>query len=260
MGLFASTLLLAAALQAQNATEAGRFHVEHPTLLNLGFEWAITGDANRNATVSRAVSRRRRNGMAPALPLVRIGGENIFRRRENLDYTVPDGFAGSILNLHRAPSTNASFRLDRSRRRHGPDRRTPSRFKTRTEPQPSKEGRTLHVYPPDYEGKRIEPSFTEHSAGLLRRGTRRLERRLGAPRATGRHAPRPCRPLQTGAVQLRRPDDDAVRRLDVANPQRHARQAHHDQGRRRRRSHLRRRRQFAGSSMSWPRSITSSMG
>ena len=30
MGLFASTLLLAAALQVQNSTEAGRFHVEHP--------------------------------------------------------------------------------------------------------------------------------------------------------------------------------------------------------------------------------------
>jgi hypothetical protein len=42
MGLLASTLLLAAALQVQTATEAGRFHVEHPTLLNAGFEWAIT--------------------------------------------------------------------------------------------------------------------------------------------------------------------------------------------------------------------------
>ena len=64
MGLFASTLLFAAALQVQNATrsnatEAGRFHVEHATLLNAGFEWAITGDANRNADCQRAVSGRR---------------------------------------------------------------------------------------------------------------------------------------------------------------------------------------------------------
>jgi hypothetical protein len=65
MGLFASTLLVAAALQVQtatqvqNATEAGRFHVEHATLLNAGFEWAITGDAKPQRHRQRAVPRRR---------------------------------------------------------------------------------------------------------------------------------------------------------------------------------------------------------
>ena len=34
------------------------------------------------------------------------------------------------------------------------------KVKTRTEPQPYAQGRTLHVYPADYQGKRIEPSFT----------------------------------------------------------------------------------------------------
>src|SRR4030095_16020838 len=33
------------------------------------------------------------------------------------------------------------------------------RVKTRSEPQPAKAGRTLHVYPPDYQGKREERSF-----------------------------------------------------------------------------------------------------
>src|SRR5688500_8105313 len=111
MPLFASTLLLAAALQAQNATEAGRFHVEHPTLLNAGFEWAITGDANRNASVTvqfRAVGDA---AWRNAPPLVRIGGENIYRRRENLDYTVPDGFAGSILNLMPGTEYECRFQL-----------------------------------------------------------------------------------------------------------------------------------------------------
>jgi hypothetical protein len=28
------------------------------------------------------------------LPLLRIGGERVFRATEHLDYTVPDGFAG----------------------------------------------------------------------------------------------------------------------------------------------------------------------
>ena len=105
-----------------------------------------------------------------ALPLVRVGGENIYRRRENLDYTVPDGFAGSILNL--APGTEYECRFQLA----DPDGTSGEtthvvRVKTRTEPMPSKEGRTLHVYPSDYQGQRIEPSFTSvlqayYGAGL----------------------------------------------------------------------------------------------
>src|SRR5688572_13490835 len=100
-----------AAAFAQNGTQAGRFHVEHPTLLNLGFEWAITGDANRNATVAVQFRAVGESAWKPALPLVRIGGENIFRRRENLDYTVPDGFAGSILNLQPGTEYECQFKL-----------------------------------------------------------------------------------------------------------------------------------------------------
>ena len=95
----------------QNATEAGRFHVEHPTLLNLGFEWAITGDANRNATVTVQFRAVGETAWRSALPLVRIGGENVYRRRENLDYTVPDGFAGSILNLSPGTEYECRFQL-----------------------------------------------------------------------------------------------------------------------------------------------------
>src|SRR5260221_13894844 len=51
-GIAASLLCLLASLEAQDAVRAGHFHVEHPTLLNLGFEWSIEGDANRNATVA----------------------------------------------------------------------------------------------------------------------------------------------------------------------------------------------------------------
>jgi hypothetical protein len=170
MALLASTLLLAAALQVQNSTEAGRFHVEHPTLLNAGFEWAVTGDANRNATVSVRFRAVGETEWRTAMPLVRIGGENIFRRRENLDYTVPDGFAGSILNLTPGTEYEGRFVLV------DPDGATGQtthvvRFTTRTEPMPSKDGRTLHVYPPDYKGERIEPSFTSvlqayYGAGL----------------------------------------------------------------------------------------------
>jgi hypothetical protein len=159
-GRFLITIVLsAAAAYAQNSTEAGRFVVEHPTLLNLGFEWAITGDANRNATVTVRYRAAGESAWRPALPLVRIGGENVYRRRENLDYTVPDGFAGSILNLQPDTEYECQFELKDPDGATGQTMQT-VRVKTRSEPQPSKEGRTLHVYPPDYQGPRIEPSFT----------------------------------------------------------------------------------------------------
>ena len=47
----------------------------------------------------------------PALPLLRIGGEQVYRTRENMTYTVPEGFAGSILNLEPATSYECEFTL-----------------------------------------------------------------------------------------------------------------------------------------------------
>src|SRR3989442_1773396 len=99
MQLIIALSILSSPLLAQNAVKADRFHVEHPTLLNLGFEWAIEGDANRNAAVAVQFRPVGESKWRDALPLLRIGGEKVYRRRENLDYTVPDGFAGSILNL-----------------------------------------------------------------------------------------------------------------------------------------------------------------
>ena len=172
MTLKALTTFLFATLSglAQNATQAGKFTVEHPTLLNLGFEWAIAGDENRNATV--AVQYRPVGELAwrNALPLLRIGGENVYRRRENLDYTVPQGFAGSILNLQPGAEYECQFKLT------DPDGATGQtdytvKVRTRTEPMASKEGRTLHVYAPDYQGPKQEPSFSSilqayYGAGL----------------------------------------------------------------------------------------------
>lgn len=163
-------LLLSAGAFAQNATQAGRFVVEHPTLLNLGFEWAITGDANRNASVAVKFRPVGDTAWRPALPLVRVGGERVFRKRENLEYTVPDGFAGSILNVQPGTEYECSFQLSDPDGTSGETAHT-VRVKTRSEPMPSKQGRTLHVYPADYQGKKLEPNFTSvlqayYGAGL----------------------------------------------------------------------------------------------
>lgn len=142
----------------QNAVVVGEFTINNPTLLNLGFEWAITGDANRNAEVDVRFRVVGENTWRPALPLVRIGGERIFRQREHLDYVVPDGFAGSILNLQPGTEYECQFRMSDLDGSVGETSHT-VRVRTRTEPHAYRGGRTLHVYPPNYEGPRMEPSY-----------------------------------------------------------------------------------------------------
>ncbi len=158
MRIPALLLFLTCTLQAQNSVQPGRFHVEHPTLLNLGFEWLIEGDANRNATVEVRFRKTGTSEWKPALPLLRIGGERVFRERESMTYTVPQGFAGSILNLEPGTSYDCEFTM------RDPDGVTgqaqqKATVTTRTEPMPYSGGRVLHVYPADHEGPKQEPSF-----------------------------------------------------------------------------------------------------
>lgn len=163
-------LFAASAAHGQNATQAGRFVVEHPTLLNLGFEWAITGDANRNASVTVEYRAAGETAWRKALPLVRVGGERVYRTREHLDYTVPDGFAGSILNLK--PDTEYECRFEMKDPDGVSGQATQSvKVRTRSEPQPYQGGQIRHVYPPDYKGPKEEPNFSSlleayYGAGL----------------------------------------------------------------------------------------------
>lgn len=158
-------------LSAQdNSTTAGKFIVEHPTLLNLGFEWEIAGDANRNAKVAVDFRAMGDANWREALPLERIGGERVFREREGLNYTVPDMFAGSILNLQPGTEYECRFRMSDPDGVSGETSKT-VRVKTRTEPQPYNGGQVRHVYAPDYTGPRQEPSYTSlleayYGAGL----------------------------------------------------------------------------------------------
>lgn len=155
----ALAIMLAQGLSAQNAVRAGRFVVEPPTLLNLGFEWEITGDANRNATVE---VRYREAGSAvwkDALPLLRMGGERVFRAAEHLEYTVPDRFAGSVLDLKPDTEYECSFTMRDPDGVSGQAVQT-AKVRTRREPQPAPDGRVLHVYPPDWKGEKQQPAFT----------------------------------------------------------------------------------------------------
>ena len=151
-------IFAACSLHAQNATTPGRFHVEHPTLLNLGFEWRIDGDVNRNATVEVRFRKAGTQDWRPGLPLLRIGGERAYRDRESMTYTVPHGFAGSIFNLEPATSYECEFTL---RDPDGVTGQAQQRVTvaTRAEPKSYSGGRVLHVYPNDHVGPKLEPNF-----------------------------------------------------------------------------------------------------
>ena len=146
-------------VSAQDAVQPGPFIVEPPTLTNLGFEWSIQGDDNRNATVKVAYRAVGTTEWQAALPLLRMGDERVIRMTEYLNYTVPHGFAGSILDV--APNTEYECRFTMN----DPDGvegdsvqiRT---VKTRAEPKAAEGGRILHVYPAKWTGEKQSPSFT----------------------------------------------------------------------------------------------------
>ena len=147
--------LIAPGLRADNAVKAKEFVVEPPTLICLGFEWEIAGDDNRNATVDVSYRPSGQSAWKEGMPLLRMGGEKIFRA----PYTVPNKFAGSILDLE--PDTEYEVRLTMK----DPDGVSgqavqTTKVRTRAEPKEATGGRVLHVYPPAWRGTKQEPNFT----------------------------------------------------------------------------------------------------
>ena len=144
--------------QTQDAIKTDKFIVEPATLTNLGFEWHISGDDNRNASVQVSYRIPVTANWEQALPLMRAGGERIFRKTEFLDYNVPDYFAGSILDLHPDTEYECRFVLTDSDGIQG-DSIQVVKVKTRAEPKAAADGRILHVYPVDWKGEMKQPAF-----------------------------------------------------------------------------------------------------
>lgn len=106
----ASSASARAQAQGANALTAGEFLVEPATLINLGFEWFIEGDANRTASVEVSFQKTGTSAWRAGLPLLRLNRERI-RQGAQLDVTVPNMFAGSILDLESDTSYEAQFIL-----------------------------------------------------------------------------------------------------------------------------------------------------
>ena len=140
-----------------NATVAGELVVEPPTLINLGFEWFIQGDANRNATVRVTFTRPGEATSREALPLLRLQGERIYAE-SRVDVVAPNMFAGSVLDLEPGTTYDVQLVLSDPDGVTGNARRVVT-VQTRREPTPYRGGRTFHVYPHGFKGTKIEPSF-----------------------------------------------------------------------------------------------------
>lgn len=143
---------------AQNAVKPGSLIIEPPTLINLGFEWPISGDENRNAKVETSFRISGNSQWEQGLPLLRIGGERVFRQTEHLDYTVPHLFAGSILDLSSDTEYECRFTMSDP---DGVDGEAVKvvKVRTRREPKAAEGGRVLHVYPIEWKGEMQQPSF-----------------------------------------------------------------------------------------------------
>jgi hypothetical protein len=142
---------------AQNGVVAGELVVEPATLINLGFEWLIEGDDNRNASVAVSFRARGDGEWWPALPLLRLHGERVYSE-SRVDVVAPNMFAGSILDLTPDTEYEARFVISDPDGVRGEAERT-AVVRTRAEPMPPTGGRTFHVYPHGFTGRKTEPAF-----------------------------------------------------------------------------------------------------
>ena len=152
---------------SQTGTVAGDFWVEPATLVALGFEWRISGDDNRNASVAVTYRKKGEQQWRNALPLLRlqhevVGGGSADAVGHAYQYVAPNMFAGSILNLEPGTEYECRFVLSDPDGVHGKRARIVT-VRTRQEPQPAAGGAVYHVYPFGYKGPKQEPAFT----GLL---------------------------------------------------------------------------------------------
>ena len=70
---------LAGRAHAEDRITPGELVVDHPTLINLGFEWLVQGDDNRNAQVAVSYRQQGESQWKQALPLLRLQGERIYQ-------------------------------------------------------------------------------------------------------------------------------------------------------------------------------------
>ena len=163
--------------QTSNQVTPGEFVVEHPTLINLGFEWHIDGDANRNAAVDVSYRKQGDTPWLKAMPLMRLQGEQTWSRN-TWNLVAPNAFMGSILDLEPGTAYEVRMVISDPDGVSGPAANATKTVTVRTRPEPkaAEGGKTYHVYPVKWKGPKIEPAFEGISPSPRRRGRSRARR------------------------------------------------------------------------------------
>jgi hypothetical protein len=146
------------------SVKPGELVIDPPTLINLGFEWPINGDDNRNARVDVSFRKKGTTEWRKAMPLMRLQGEHVYQGRASqgeyiFNVVMPNMFAGSILDLEPGTEYEARFILTDPDGVIGNATRLVT-VKTRPDPKPAAGGRVYHVYPPGWKGPKEPDSFT----------------------------------------------------------------------------------------------------
>src|SRR2546426_5837364 len=152
----------AGAAENGNKVKPGEFIIDHPTLINLGFEWLIQGDDNRNARVEVSYRKQGETQWKQGLPLLRLQGERIYQNQGVFDVVSPNMFAGSILDLEPDTAYEARFVMSDPDGFVGKSVKTLTKtvtVRTRPEPKPYAGGRVFQAYPSGYKGTKIDPGF-----------------------------------------------------------------------------------------------------
>ena len=224
----------------------GELYINPPTLINLAFDWPIEGDDNRNASVTVEYRKKGDSNWQRGMDLFRLNGERVLSN-VRFDVISPNMFTGSILDLEE--DTEYEVRLTMN----DPDgvrgvglARKNVTVRTRAEPKPYSGGRVFHVYPHGTPNDiKIQPAFE----GLLDAynncgsGTD-MDNGVPPTGAGWRHDPSPRRnrtsttvEFYTNTASLSRVPFDGTYYLHGTGT---ADKPIVNQGRRRRRGHLRR--------------------
>ena len=139
-----------------NMVKPGKFVIEPPTLINLGFEWYVEGDDNHDATVEVWYRKKGDRAWKEALPLLRLYFEP--RAAGGVTFVARNMFAGSILDLEPDTEYQCKFIMSDPDGVQGHPVKIVT-VRSRAEPKPFEGGNVYHVYPPDWTGPKQEPNF-----------------------------------------------------------------------------------------------------
>ena len=207
--------LVAAQAQPQTTeVTAGELIVEPPTLISLGFEWYVEGDADRDAAVAIAYRRAGDSAWRDSLPLLRVQNERTFYV-ETLYYTAPNMFAGSVFELDEDTEYEVRFTLTDPDGVSGNAQRVVN-VRTRAEPRGVCRRHDVSRLSVRLRGREAGAGVHGPARGVLQENALggRLEPRGAAARAARGHEPSARRCLQgLRPLQLQPRDPHPVRHV-----------------------------------------------